>query len=90
MRSPEIAHSRSPLAASIATAPGIAGWENLNGRCNLSIAVYATSKDVPMPGWSDPMEEPTRRIKGLGEIALRVADLDAMQRFYQEVVGSNT
>ena len=33
------------------------------------------------------MEEPMRRIKGLGEIALRVADLDAMQRFYQEVVG---
>jgi catechol-2,3-dioxygenase len=33
------------------------------------------------------MDEPTRRIKGLGEIALRVADLDAMQRFYQEVVG---
>src|SRR5215470_9111179 len=28
-----------------------------------------------------------RPIKGLGEIALRVADLDAMQRFYQEVVG---
>src|SRR5215470_5906731 len=33
------------------------------------------------------MGEPTRRIKGLGEIALRVSDLDAMQRFYQEVVG---
>jgi catechol 2,3-dioxygenase len=33
------------------------------------------------------MGEPTRRIKGLGEIALRVADLDAMQRFYHEVVG---
>ncbi len=29
----------------------------------------------------------TRRIKGLGEIALRVADLEAMVRFYQEVVG---
>lgn len=26
-------------------------------------------------------------IKGLGEIALRVADLDAMQQFYAEVVG---
>jgi catechol-2,3-dioxygenase len=33
------------------------------------------------------MGEPTRRIEGLGEIALRVADLDAMQRFYQEVIG---
>ena len=33
------------------------------------------------------MNGPTRRIKGLGEIALRVTDLDAMQRFYQEVVG---
>src|SRR5690349_19288213 len=41
----------------------------------------------PNPDWSDRMGEPTRRIKGLGEIALRVADLDAMQRFYQEVVG---
>jgi catechol 2,3-dioxygenase len=28
-----------------------------------------------------------RPIKGLGEIALRVNDLDAMQRFYEEVVG---
>ncbi len=26
-------------------------------------------------------------IKGLGEIALRVADLDAMQRFYQDAIG---
>jgi catechol 2,3-dioxygenase len=28
-----------------------------------------------------------RPIRGLGEIALRVSDLDAMQRFYREVVG---
>src|SRR5262245_61457651 len=28
-----------------------------------------------------------RPIMGLGEIALRVNDLDAMQRFYEEVVG---
>ena len=33
------------------------------------------------------MGEATREIKGLGEIALRVSDLDAMQRFYQQVVG---
>jgi len=26
-------------------------------------------------------------IKGLGEIAFRVSDLDAMQRFYREVIG---
>ena len=32
------------------------------------------------------MGGPVRRIKGPGEIALRVADLDAMQRFYKEVV----
>ena len=28
-----------------------------------------------------------RAIRGLGEIALRVADLDRMQAFYQEVIG---
>ena len=28
-----------------------------------------------------------RAIKGLGEIALRVADLDTMQRFYQDEIG---
>jgi catechol 2,3-dioxygenase len=28
-----------------------------------------------------------RSIKGLGEIALRVRDLDAMQRFYEQVIG---
>jgi catechol 2,3-dioxygenase len=28
-----------------------------------------------------------RRIKGLGEIVLRVHDLDAMQRFYEQVIG---
>jgi catechol 2,3-dioxygenase-like lactoylglutathione lyase family enzyme len=33
------------------------------------------------------MTRPHRVIQGLGEIALRVADLDAMQRFYEEVVG---
>jgi catechol 2,3-dioxygenase len=33
------------------------------------------------------MDEPTRRIKGLGEIALRVENLDLMQRFYEQVVG---
>lgn len=27
------------------------------------------------------------KIKGLGEIAFRVEDLDGMQRFYQEVIG---
>lgn len=29
----------------------------------------------------------TRKIKALGEIALRAHDLDAMQAFYQEVIG---
>jgi catechol 2,3-dioxygenase-like lactoylglutathione lyase family enzyme len=33
------------------------------------------------------MNRPQRVIKALGEIALRVADLDAMQKFYEEVVG---
>lgn len=29
----------------------------------------------------------SRPIKGLGEIALRVSNLDAMQRFYADVIG---
>lgn len=35
-----------------------------------------------------PTTSDTRRaVRGLGEIALRVNDLDAMQRFYEEVIG---
>ena len=30
---------------------------------------------------------PERKIKGLGEIALRVSDLERMQEFYEKVVG---
>ena len=33
------------------------------------------------------MNKPERRIKGLGEVSIRVKDLEAMQKFYQEVVG---
>ncbi len=33
------------------------------------------------------MSEPNRRIKGLGEASIRVRDLDAMQEFYETVVG---
>lgn len=33
------------------------------------------------------MRNRERPIKALGEIALRVSDLDAMQRFYEEIVG---
>ena len=33
------------------------------------------------------MSETTRPIKALGEIVLRVRDLDAMQEFYEKVVG---
>ena len=33
------------------------------------------------------MKKPDRRIKGLGEVSIRVSDLDAMQKFYEEVVG---
>lgn len=33
------------------------------------------------------MSRPQKAIKGLGEIALRVSDLDRMQKFYEEVIG---
>ena len=33
------------------------------------------------------MSESRRRIKGLGEVSLRVQNLDAMQKFYEDVVG---
>ncbi len=33
------------------------------------------------------MNKSDRRIKGLGEVSIRVKDLDAMHRFYEEVVG---
>ena len=33
------------------------------------------------------MNKSDRRIKGLGEISIRVKNLDAMQKFYEEVVG---
>jgi len=33
------------------------------------------------------MNNSDRRIKGLGEVSIRVRDLDAMQKFYEEVVG---
>jgi catechol-2,3-dioxygenase len=33
------------------------------------------------------MSKTIRRIKGLGEVSIRVMDLDAMQKFYQEIVG---
>jgi catechol-2,3-dioxygenase len=33
------------------------------------------------------MNESTARIKALGEVVLRVRDLDAMQEFYEKVVG---
>lgn len=33
------------------------------------------------------MNKSARRIKGLGEVSIRVKNLDAMHRFYEEVVG---
>ena len=33
------------------------------------------------------MRDHERPIKALGEIALRVTDLDTMQRFYEDIVG---
>ena len=34
-----------------------------------------------------PMDKPRRCIKSLGEVALRVHDLDTIQDFYERVVG---
>jgi len=36
------------------------------------------------------MNKSDRRVKGLGEVSIRVRDLDAMHRFYEEVVGLET
>lgn len=33
------------------------------------------------------MNKSNRRIKGLGEVSIQVRDLDAMHKFYEEVVG---
>ena len=33
------------------------------------------------------MNESDRRVKGLGEVSVRVRDLDSMHKFYEEVVG---
>jgi catechol-2,3-dioxygenase len=33
------------------------------------------------------MTKSDRRVKGLGEVSIQVKDLDAMQKFYEEVVG---
>ncbi len=33
------------------------------------------------------MNKATRRVKGLGEVSIQVRDLDAMHKFYAEVVG---
>lgn len=33
------------------------------------------------------MNKPAHRIKGLGEVSIRVKDLDAMYEFYKEVIG---
>ena len=33
------------------------------------------------------MNKSDRRVKGLGEVSIQVRDLDAMQKFYEEVVG---
>ncbi|HEX8990452.1 MAG TPA: VOC family protein [Anaerolineales bacterium] len=33
------------------------------------------------------MNESARRVKGLGEVSIRVKDLETMRKFYEEVVG---
>jgi catechol-2,3-dioxygenase len=38
-------------------------------------------------GATTTTSEPRTAVRGLGEIALRVNDLDGMQRFYQDVIG---
>jgi catechol-2,3-dioxygenase len=38
-------------------------------------------------GKGEAMNKSGRRVKGLGEVSIRVKDLDAMHKFYEEVVG---
>ncbi len=33
------------------------------------------------------MNKSNHRVKGLGEVSIRVKDLDAMHKFYEEVIG---
>ena len=33
------------------------------------------------------MHKSTRRVKGLGEVSIRVKDLESMRKFYEEVIG---
>lgn len=33
------------------------------------------------------MDNPDRRVRGLGEVSIRVRDLDTMQKFYEDAVG---
>jgi catechol-2,3-dioxygenase len=35
----------------------------------------------------EAMNQSPRRVKGLGEVYIRVRDLDAMHKFYEEVIG---
>jgi catechol-2,3-dioxygenase len=50
---------------------------------------FLNKTDMMWPGAlkGDIMNKPDRRIKGLGEVSMRVSNLDAMQGFYEEVVG---
>jgi len=38
-------------------------------------------------GKEEAMNKTVRRVKGLGEVSISVRDLDAMQKFYEEVIG---
>lgn len=49
--------------------------------------VLAAAARLPLNSSDRDPTMPNPAIKGLGEIALRVRDMDVMQRFYQDVIG---
>jgi catechol 2,3-dioxygenase-like lactoylglutathione lyase family enzyme len=56
----------------------------VQGGRSLNISTVHSSAGAPKGG---AIKMSDRRIKGLGEVSIRVKNLDAMHKFYEEVVG---